>query len=171
MTETAGKETVKQKVEHELEVLATISLYLFVVLSGLSVYKSMVLRGYSIDSFKMGANAIEALIMAKVIMIGGFMHVGERSKDEPLVLPTLRKSLLYALLMLAFKVVEALIGSLIHGTGLAGGLNEIVTTERGEVAAQTIVMFLALLPFFGTREVNVALGGRNLYRLFFKGKS
>ena len=47
------------------------------MLSALALYRGMVLRGYEIDSFPLGFNALQALILAKVILRGDMMHLGD----------------------------------------------------------------------------------------------
>jgi hypothetical protein len=166
-----AKTTFKEKAKHEFEALGLISLYLFVVLSGLGLYKALVLRGYDVSSFEVGYNAVEALVIAKVIMIGGLLKVGELERDEPLYRPTVRKAALYALLVVMFSLLEALLKALFHGSSLAAAAESVVTKERGEVLAQATLMFLALLPFFAIGELARVMGRDRLYELFFRRRS
>ena len=87
-----AKRPLKQKILHEMRECLVIALYLFVVFSLLSVHKSMILAQYHIDFAIHGVALINALALAKVILIAQDLHLADQIRNAPLIYPTLVSS-------------------------------------------------------------------------------
>src|SRR5580704_7835457 len=92
-----------------------ISLYLFVVFSLFATYKAVVLAQHQIQLVPQGLALINALALAKVILVGQELHLADQFRDAPLIYPTLLKSFVYTLLLACFKVVEEVAVGIYHG--------------------------------------------------------
>jgi hypothetical protein len=50
--------------------------------------------------------AVQALVLGKVIMIGRVFRFGRGLEDKPLIYPTLYKTVVFAVFVAVFKIVE-----------------------------------------------------------------
>jgi hypothetical protein len=85
-----GKD-LRQRALHELKQLSLLFIYLSLLLGSFTVYRRLVLAEYHISYRHYGYALVEAIIIAKVILIGEFMKLWDRYQDRPLIVPTLYK--------------------------------------------------------------------------------
>jgi len=163
--QASEKPTTKQKVIHELEQLTAIFLYLAFFFCALATYSMLLLNKYDISYFNYGVALLNALIIAKVILIGEYAHLGKRHENKPLFLSSLYKAILFSVLVFAFHVVEELIKRLIHGKGFAGAFHEV---RLDDLAVRTLIIFCTFLPLFAFRELQRVMGEEKFRDLFFK---
>ena len=69
-----------------------------------------------------GLAVIEALILAKVIMIGAVFRLGRGLEQKPLIYPTLYKTAVFTLFLGIFTVIENVVKVLWRGTGFTGDI-------------------------------------------------
>jgi hypothetical protein len=90
---------------------------------------------------------LNALALAKVILIARHLHFGARYDKTPLICTVLFKSAAFAALLGRFKFVEeAFIGS-IHGHFLDAGISAINSAALTRIAVLTTILSVALIPF------------------------
>jgi hypothetical protein len=131
----------------------------------------LVLAEYQISYLHYGVSVIQAMVLAKVIVVGRALRLGRRLKDHPLIVPTIYKAIVFSIFVALFGVVEhTIIGSL-HGKGIAGGFEELASTGKDELLARCMVMFVAFIPFFAFEELERVLGEGKLGNLFFRRRS
>ena len=102
-------------------------------------------------------------------MIGAVFRLGRSLEDKPLIIPALYKTVLFSLLVVAFTIVEHAIKGLWMGEGLAAGVMNFLDKGFHELLAGSLVIFVALLPFFAIRELGRVIGTDKLSMLFFRG--
>jgi hypothetical protein len=73
--------TLKQKAVHELREYLVISFYLFVVFSLFVVYTSVILAEHHIDFALHGFALINALALAKVMLVAQELHLADQFRD------------------------------------------------------------------------------------------
>ena len=88
------KSTLKQKARQGLKEYLTIAGYLWVVLALFVLYKSVVLAEHHIPFAPQGVALLNALALAKVMMVAQHLHMGEKFKQAPLIYTTLSSQLL-----------------------------------------------------------------------------
>ncbi len=88
MNTTNAKPGFKQKVSRETKEFMTIYLYLVLLIGAFNIYRWLLMAEYHVGYFVYGYSLVEALILAKVIIIGEGLGIGERFADRPLILPT-----------------------------------------------------------------------------------
>jgi hypothetical protein len=162
------KAALKRKVVHEMVEFYIIFLYLTVFFGSYTVYRRLILAEYQITYLHYGIAVIKALVLAKVIMIGRAMHLGERFKDRPLIWSTLHKAVVFTLFVGIFDVVESTITGLFHGKGIAGGFDEFMRAGWDELLARGMCLFVSFIPFFAFWELERVLGEGELAKLFFR---
>jgi hypothetical protein len=158
---------IRQKAATELKEMAVISLYLYVCFGALLLYKSAILAGLGINFTHLGLAAIKALIMAKFMLIGRALHIGDRHHDRPLIWPTLHKSVAFLVLLAVLTAIEELVVGLLNGRSALQSLAEIGGGTRDELLVSLLIMWLILLPYFAVQSLGDVLGEGRLARLFF----
>ena len=161
----------KSKAIHEMVEYYIIFMYLAVFFGLFTWYRRLVLAEYQINYLHYGVSVIQALVLAKVIMVGRALHLGQRLKDYPLILPAIYKAVVFSIFVALFAVVENTIIGLLHEKGIAGGFEELLSAGRYELLARCLIMFVAFIPFFAFDELERVLGEGKLGRLFFRRRS
>jgi hypothetical protein len=123
------------------------------------------LKDYDISYFAYGAALLNALIVAKVILIGEYAHLGKKHENKPLLVSSLYKAILFSALVFAFHVVEEVVKRLIHKEGFAGALHEV---RIDDLLARSLISFCTFLPLFAFRELQRVMGEEGFRDLFFK---
>ena len=157
----------KQKLVYELVEYWINFVYLAVVFFAFTSYRRLILEGYQVSYFHYGIAVIEAAVLAKIILLGEAAGTGRKYEDRPLIIPTLHKTIIFAIWVVGFKIVEHMIGGLLRGKGLAGGFNDLIGQGWYEILANTLVLISAFIPFFAIRELGRVLGREKLRALFF----
>jgi hypothetical protein len=160
-------EELKQKAKHELIEYAVNVAYLAIVFAAFTWYRRLILASYDITYTNYWFALIQALILGKVVMIGGIFRLGRSLEGKPLIYSSLYKTAVFCLLCAAFTVAEHTVVGLWKGGGLAAGLHEISEKGGHEVLANTLMLFVSLLPYFAFRELGRAIGRDRLREIFF----
>jgi hypothetical protein len=142
--------------------------YLTILFSVFTSYRRLILADYNIGYANWGISFIKALVLAKVIMIGGLIHLGRRLEKRPLILPTLFQSVLFTFWVLVFAVAESTVRALLDAKGLAGALDHLFAEGTHEFFAKCLVVFVAFIPFFAFRELGRVVGKGLVWKLFFR---
>ncbi len=160
---------LKERVVEELKAYWAITLYLWLFLGCFMVYRWLVMAESGVTYLHFGFALIEAMVIAKVILIGRMFAFTRRLDDGPLALAVAYKCALFALLVALFTVVEHLVTGWIHDRGLFGGLREFAQVGAYEVGARVLMLTVAFVPFFTIWELGRVLGMRRLAAMFFVG--
>jgi hypothetical protein len=165
------KKTWKEKIFHEMVEYWINVVYLTLVFAAFTQYRRFVLAAYDITYTNYWVAVIEALILAKVIMIGAVARLGRGLEQKPLIYPTLYKAVVFSLFVIAFTIVEHSVKGLWSGKGLTGGVVELYRERFHELLAGVLVIFVALIPFFGVKELGRVLGQERIRALFFRSRA
>ncbi|HWQ93290.1 MAG TPA: hypothetical protein VN673_16565 [Clostridia bacterium] len=158
----------KQRLVRELIKYWINVVYLAVFFGAFAWYRRLILAEYRISYLHYGVAIFEALVLAKVILVGSALGLSRGLEGKPLILPTLFKAAVFTVFVGLFAVLEHMTGGLLHGKGLAGGFQKLLSEGKDELLARCLVTFFAFLPFFAFQELGQALGEGKLRALFFK---
>ncbi len=167
MSRADKKKTLKDKIFHELTEYWINVCYLTLAFASFIWYRRIILAAHDINYTNYGFAVIEALILAKVIMIGDVFKLGRGLENKPLIYSTLYKTITFTLFVAVFTVLEHLIKGVWNGAGLMGGLSEFLGQGIHELFANSLVVFVAFFPFFGVQELGQVLGEDKIRTLFF----
>ena len=142
--------------------------YLVFILGSFHWYARLLLSQHHIEYHHYGIALIEALVLAKVIMIGDILHIGRRVKGRPLIIPTLYRAVTFSIWLGLFKIVEHIISSLVHGKNLADAVNELTSYSPYEMLAMCVVTVCAFVPFFAFKELEHTVGEAKVFEMFLK---
>ena len=166
------KATLKEKAVEELRNFWVLFVYLAFMLSALLTYRRLVLHEVGVSYLHYGFAVIEALIIAKVILIGQALGLGKRmERDYPLIYSVLAKSILYAIFLGLFTVLEQLVEGWVHKEGWHAVTEHFASMGRDEFQARTLIVLVALVPLFAVYEAARVLGSGDLYALFFEKRA
>ena len=164
------KPTAKEKAVDELRELFINALYLALFLCAFTAYRALITGALLQETVYVhfATSIITALILAKMIMVGGWLNLGGHSiRDEPLIWRTLYLSVIYSVFVIAFALVEKTVEGLIHGKSVSESVQALEHLGWDELGARAIVILLALIPFFAFRELADREGHESIYKLFF----
>jgi hypothetical protein len=166
-TEIHAKATPSQRAVHELKEFAILTAYLYVTLGAVIVMKSAVLHTHGIDSPLWGTAIVKAMLLAKFMLIGHAMKIGERNTTRPLIWPTLSRAFAFLVLLIVLTIIEEAVVGLFHGQSIATSLGELVGPGLEETIASIFIILLVLIPYCAFRVLDETLGEGRLFRMFF----
>jgi biotin carboxyl carrier protein len=154
----------------ETRKLFGIFIYFWVLLSLFSFHKALVLNEEYLI-YHQGFAFINALALAKVVLVGEYFHLGDRLKDRPLIYPILFKSAIFAVLLICFHLIEETLIGVLQGKTLSQSIPSIGGGTLQGILMVGIIMFVVLMPFFAFRELDRAIGSEELHSLLFGAKT
>jgi len=83
--ENPQRTSLKQKTAHEFGEMAIVFLYLAFFFCAVATYGMLLLGKFQISYFTYGAALVNALVVAKVILIGEAVHYGRKLEAKPLI--------------------------------------------------------------------------------------
>lgn len=157
----------RQRLVREAKRFFGMFLYLWVIYGLLLMHEAVVLARYNIPFTRWGFAFVSALVLAKVMLVLEEFGVARRFESRPLIYPIVYKSLVFAIVFLAFYTLEETVGGLLRGQAVAQSIPSIGGgTPLGMFIALVIVSF-ALVPYFSFKELDRALGKGELRALLF----
>jgi hypothetical protein len=163
----SAKPDLKKKAAHEAKELLIIFLYLAFFFCALATYSMLLLSEYHVSYLTYGFALINALVVAKVILIGDYVHLGKRYEGRPLFVSAIVKAFLFSLLVFAFHVLEEVIKRIVHGADIATASREM---RIDELLGRALVVFCTFIPLFGFRELRRVMGEEEFRALLFRSR-
>jgi hypothetical protein len=154
----------------ETRKLLGIFIYFWVLLSLFSFHKALVLNEESLI-YHQGFALINALALAKVVLLGEYFHVGDNLENRPLIYPIIFKSAVFAVLLICFHIIEETLIGVFHGKTLSQSIPNFGGGTLQGILMVGIIMFVVLMPFFAFVELDRAIGTEELRSLLFGGKT
>jgi len=143
-------------------------LYLWVVFALLSIHKSLVLSQRHLDYQEHAFAIINALVFAKVLLLGEHFHLGTRFSSKPLIYPIIHKCVVFTFVLISFHIIESVVVGMWHGNTIADSLPPMFGWNPKGLLAVGVICFVLLLPFFGFREIAQVIGHRKMRNLLFE---
>ncbi len=163
-----GQAGLKQKVVHEVIEYWIDFAYVAFFLVAFTWYRRLILAEYHVQYTNYWFPLVEAAVLAKVIMIGDLLRLGRRLDQKPLIIPTLYRTVVFSLWIAVFSILEATIRGLLRRKGFMGGIEELANKDWHEWLVGCVVAFVAFIPFFAFKELELVLGEDKLRPLFWR---
>jgi len=167
---SAPNRTLKQKAYHGMKEYLAIAFYLWVVFGLFVVYKEVILAQHHIAFAPHGLALINALALAKVMMVARELHFADYFKDAPLIVPTLVKSAAFAVILGCFKTLEATVIGWYRGQSFGDSITDVGGGTLAGILALTVLLAVLLIPFFGFTELRRVFGQDKLVKVFFTSR-
>jgi hypothetical protein len=158
--ERAWLVTVSQKAGHELREFLLLATYLYVCFGALLFYKMAILQAEGVSFSPFGLAIVKALILAKFIMLGHAVRLGDRHGSRRIIYIIVHKALLYLALLIFLSLIEEAVVALIHGKTILAAFTELWSGKLWQILANNFIMLLILVPYLASRELNEAVEGK-----------
>lgn len=163
---------VGDAIKHELREAVFPTLFFFVVFHVLVLTKSLVLDSYSISFNDFTIATVGAIIVAKVILIFDRMSFTNLFHGRPLVYGVLWKSLVYSLLVFAFRVVEEVLSGWSDAGSIAASMKHFLSEVTwSHYLVVQIWVFIALTLYNSIVALDGHFGEGSMKRIFLGLKS
>ncbi|WFR97573.1 hypothetical protein [Rhizobium tumorigenes] len=150
-------DTATAKLKTDMRQFAILAVYLYICLSAIILYKMTIVGGSGFWPF--GLPALKALLLAKFIMLGHAIKLGDRYSERRLIAVITVKVVLYFGLLVLLSVVEEITMAAIHGEPVMSALPGIGNGRLFQVLATSFIMVLVLIPYLASREIDAAMDG------------
>ncbi len=155
----------------ELKAFLGLSLYLYICLGAIILFKRAVLSTVGVNFAMWGIAVVKAMVLAKFMLFARMLHIERRYRDKALIWPIVAHSLVFLLVLLVLTTVEELILGVIHHEPVSLSLQHVVGSSVMMAGATIILMFLVLVPYSAFVCLSDALGEHEVYRLLFRDRS
>ncbi|MBV8612401.1 MAG: hypothetical protein JOY66_01350 [Acetobacteraceae bacterium] len=165
------KASLKTRAISEARRFLIITLYLWVLFAVFSLHRTLILEKHSINAAEQGFAIVNALILAKVMLVADDLKLGRQFKDHPLIYRVLWSAFLFAAVLVAFHIIEHAAIALWRGRPIAESLADFGAGNLKGVLSVGALAFVSLIPFFAFQEVARVVGSGMLWQLLFtRGK-
>ena len=153
---------------HEFKPVLVMFLYLWAVFGLFVLEQSVTLAKQNVSYSAQGFAVINALVLAKVMLVAEDMKLGHRFKDRSLIYPVLYKACAFAILFFVFHILEKLLVGMLGGKTAAESFPQIGGGSLKGVLCVWAIMSVSLIPFFAIREIGRVIGENELWNLMFR---
>jgi hypothetical protein len=159
---------IEEKAIEEFRSFFVMALYLWFVFGLMMLNEAVILKKPSINFLAQGFAVINALVLAKVMLIADDLRFGRELDHLPLAWPILYRSVLFGLLFVVFHEVEHYVVGWFSGTSHTLTLPTVGGGTWAGAACVWAIMSVSLAPFFAIREVSKLVGVGRVWRLMFQ---
>src|SRR5262245_37191149 len=106
--------SLRERAIEELKAFWFIALYLAVFLGAFTFYRRMVLAELGVAYLHYGIAVLEALIIAKVVLLGRALGLDKGMDRGPLIVSVVLRAVIFAVLVLLFGIVEHIVEGILH---------------------------------------------------------
>jgi hypothetical protein len=159
--------SLKQRAADEIRRYFVLFLYLWLLFAMFSLNQRIVLRENGIGFTSQGFAFVNALVLAKVMLLFEAFDPGRWLRRRPLIYPILFEAFLLTILFFVAHVLEEVIKGLFRGEAVHEGLPSIGGGGLMGLLSVGVIMFVALVPFFAFRNLGLVLGADRLRSLVF----
>ena len=165
------KPNFKERAKDQTKNFVLMFLYLWLVFGTMAIHESIILSQHQIDYVSHGLPIVNALIFAKVMLVAEDFHLGGRFHDKPLIYSVVFKSILFAIALICFHIVEHVLIGMWHGKPMAESIAEVGANTLFGIVSLGIIGTIALSPFFLLSEISRVIGRDNFWALFFQRRA
>lgn len=156
---------LEKRIAQEFRQLALLTAYLAVFFCVLDTYSLLLMQRFHISYFAYGAAVINAVVLAKVILIGEAIHAGTRFEEKALLYSAIWKTFVFGWLVFVLHLLEEMLKHLVHTQSVAAAFHDV---RLDDLLMRTIVIVCAFVPLFVFRELRRVIGGDRLRDIFLR---
>ena len=155
---------------HEFRQMLPPTIFFFIGFNLILFTKRLILQDYLIQFAGFFIATVSALVVGKVVLVGDMMPLLRRFDGAPLAKPILFKAVVYTLLVLVARLLEAFIHYVVGGgaVGRGGFIEEqLGAFSWHRFIATQVWVFVLFLLYVTASEINQLLGDGELFKIFF----
>jgi hypothetical protein len=156
-----ARRACKERILQEVKNLAVVLIYLWVFLTVFELHQAIVLSEHNIQyDYAEGLifALVNAWILAKFVVIGEGLGVGQRWHSKPLYQSILAKSAVFAFILMGCHLAEGALSRMWRAKSFAAGFPVLTVKAVIDGLTLTLIIFIVLIPFFTAREFRRILG-------------
>ena len=158
----------KEWAAHEMTRFIVMFLYLWVIFGLFVLDESIVLRRRGVNFSADGFAIINALILAKVMLVAEDLKLGRWLRHRPLIYPIVFETFLFTVLFVCFHVIEKVLVGLLHRRGVVESLPSFGGGGLPGLICVALILFFSLMPFFAFGNISRELGPGRLNAMLFR---
>lgn len=159
---------LKEKAIEEFRSFFIMAFYLWFVFALMLLNEAVILQKPNFNVLGQGFAVINALVMAKVMLIADELGFGRELDHLPLIWPIAYKAVLFGLLFVGFHEFEHYVVAWFSGKTHTFSLPTVGGGTWAGAACVWGVMSVSLAPFFAIREISKLVGVSRVWRLMFQ---
>lgn len=159
--------TIKERAIEEFRHFVVLFLYLWLLFGLFALDETVVARQHSLSFLPHGFALINALVLAKVMLVTEGLDLARWLRARPAAWTILYESALCSVLFICFHIIEEMAIGLFRGTGIAAGVPSIGGGGLPGLLVVALILFVSLLPFFAFKNVTRAIGARRMKEILF----
>ena len=163
--------TIGTRVRHELVRFWMIALYLYICFGAILLYKAAILHAQGIAYWPYGTAAIQALLLAKFLLIGEAFGLGGSHRPRRMIVALLIQAVIFLLFLMLLSAAEEVVTGLIHGRSVMMTLDHLWGGTLLQVFATSFLMLLILIPYLAVREAARMVGPERLRAILLERSS
>lgn len=164
---TEPNPSMKARALHEFVRFSMMFAYLWAMFLPFQVHQYVVLAQHGIRFTQYGLGLVNALVLAKVMLVADDLRLGEWRGPSPLIYPVLLRSVLFAVVFIAFDIVEKMLVGVFRGKAISESIEAFGSGGILGGILVAIIIAVALVPFFAFVEVSRLMKPGELARIFF----
>lgn len=159
---------IAQRLIDEFRLFLVLFVYLW-VLFGLFVLNESVSTRERGDVFVFqGFALINALVLAKIMLVVEHFDFARWLRRKPLILTILFEAIVCTGVFLLFHVIERSIVAALHGSPITADAVSVGGGGLLGLAIVVIILFVSLLPFFAFKNVMRVIGSERMRQILFQ---
>ena len=159
---------IEEKAIEEFRSYFVMALYLWFVFGLMMLNEAVILKKPSFNFLAQGFAVINALVLAKVMLIADDLRFGRGLDHLPLVWPILYKAVMFGLLFVVFHEIEHYLVGRFSGASHTMTFPTVGGGTWAGAACVWAIMSVSLAPFFAIREISKLVGVGRVWRLMFQ---
>ena len=159
---------IKEKAIEEVRSFLVMALYLWFVFALMLLNEAVILKKPDLNVLGQGFAIINALVMAKVMLIADDLGLGRELDGLPLAWSIAYKAVLFGLLFVVFHEAEHYAVAWFNGHSKTMTLPTVGGGTWAGAACVWAAMAVSLAPFFAIREISKLVGVGRVWRLMFQ---
>ena len=141
-SQTSKLAALRHKATHEFEQFVGVFLYLAFFFLSVTTCRVLLLKEFHDLYFTYSFALINAFVLAKVILLGEYAHLGKKLEDKALLLSSVYKAFLFTLLVICFHYFEEGVRRLLHGANIVGTFYEM---GLDLLLARSLIIFVTFI--------------------------
>ncbi|MFO1085637.1 MAG: hypothetical protein U1E21_13810 [Reyranellaceae bacterium] len=159
---------IEEKAVEEVRSFLVMFLYLWIVFGLMMLNEAVILRKPNINFLAQGFAVVNALVLAKVMLIADDLKFGRQLDHLPLIWPIVYRAIMFGLLFVVFHEIEHLVVNWVSGRSGEISLPTVGGGSWAGAACVWAIMAVSLAPFFAIREIGKLVGVARLWSLMFR---
>jgi hypothetical protein len=164
---TSSGKSLKERAYHELKEYLRMTIYLWIVFGLIIAYRTVILAEYNINLVQHGLAILNALALAKIMLLARGLHLGDRYNEQPLIYTILVKSTLFTILLAFFKILEDYAIGAYHHKSFQESIADLAGGTAKGILTLTALLFVILVPFVAYTELKRVLGEDKVEELMY----